>query len=162
MNKNVQCESSGFTLIELLVVIAIIGVLAAIAIPRFQVFAAASKRSEGVITLRALVTSEKSYFASADSYATGPSAFTQLGYDPGALKYYLYSGQVVVGCASAALCPAFPAGEPCTTYLSFISGNLDADPQKDDLYVQDIGVGCIVFLPCPMNEVCVLTDDVHT
>lgn len=70
-----QHTQKGFTLIELMIVVAIIGILAALAVPRFQMFQAKARQSEAKANLSHIYTLEQSYFGDNDSYV----AFAALG-----------------------------------------------------------------------------------
>ena len=83
-----RSEKRGFTLIELMIVVAIIGILAAIAIPNFIKFQARSKQSEARMNLKAIYTSQKSYFGEMDNYS---SNFKAIGWGPEAGNRYAYS-----------------------------------------------------------------------
>ena len=72
-------KSRGFTLIELLIVVVIIGILAAIAIPKFATTKEKAYIASMKSDLRNLVTAQESYFADQVSYTTST---TNLNYNP--------------------------------------------------------------------------------
>ena len=49
--RTARARSAGFTLIELMIVVAIIGILAAVALPAYQKYAAKAKVSEAILAL---------------------------------------------------------------------------------------------------------------
>src|SRR5712672_1582996 len=66
----VQMNRKGFTLIELLIVVVIIGILAAIAIPKFANTKEKAYLASMKSDLRNLVTAEEAYFADSVKYTS--------------------------------------------------------------------------------------------
>ncbi len=66
----------GFTLIELMIVVAVIGVLSAIAIPKYQDFAKKGAVASGIATLSALKTNVEDYMATNGAF---PANLTDIG-----------------------------------------------------------------------------------
>ena len=58
----------GFTIIELLIVVVIIGILASIAIPKFNTTKKRANRSSGIADLRNLATAQEGFYADSDRY----------------------------------------------------------------------------------------------
>ena len=62
-------DSKGFTLIELMIVVVIIGILAALAIPRFMRATTKAKQSEAKQILKQIYTMQRAYRQMYDTYA---------------------------------------------------------------------------------------------
>jgi type IV pilus assembly protein PilA len=62
-------RQAGFSLVELMIVVAIIGILAALAVPRFQSFQAKARQSEAKNNLSHMYTLQMSYYGDNDKYA---------------------------------------------------------------------------------------------
>ena len=70
----------GFTLIELLVVVVIIGILAAIAIPKFSATKDKARMASVKSDLRNTMTAEEAYFADYSTFGTLPQLQTNSNY----------------------------------------------------------------------------------
>ena len=73
MNKNRSRNRKGFTLIELLIVVVIIGILAAIAIPKFAETKAKAYKTAMRSDLKNLVSSAEAFFSDNNTYVGYPA-----------------------------------------------------------------------------------------
>lgn len=141
--KKVQ-NKEGFTLVELMIVVAIIGILAAIAIPNFLNYQLKSKTAEAKTNLGAIKTSQASYRAENDFYATckaNPVAVSptgtkqawvkpavgegwgEIGYAPSADVYYVY--EVLSKNDNVAVIGTMATKKTGTDYAASAIANLD-------------------------------------
>jgi len=92
-------NSKGFTLIELMIVVVIIGILAALAIPRWWKANERAKQSEAKLILKQIFTNEETYrqannaywIAAADAHAANPDAFAPIWVEIMNNSLYTYS-----------------------------------------------------------------------
>ncbi len=99
MLSKLHRSNKGFTLVELMIVVVIIGILAALAIPRFMASTTKSKQSEAKQILKQVYVMERAYRQEFDTYwgnginsdAANPDNFARIGVQVGPTARYTYS-----------------------------------------------------------------------
>jgi prepilin-type N-terminal cleavage/methylation domain-containing protein len=82
-------NNKGFTLIELMIVVVIIGILAALAIPRFSQASDRAKEKEADGILKQIHTLQTAYFADKGEFAGDFTELMEVGWEePSNLKHY--------------------------------------------------------------------------
>ena len=108
--------SRGFTLIELLIVIVIVGILAAIAVPKYRNTKEKTYFATMKSDLRNFAIAEESYFQVANTYYDGPIPDPAIGFAPSPGVTISLSGVSQSGWAAVATHSSVP-GKQCALYF---------------------------------------------
>lgn len=144
-------KKNGFTLIELMVVVAVVAILVAIALPQFLQYFAKARRSEGMVVLKGLFTSEIAYYGTYDSFAFpdggGTSGIPQSlgtvqGVVTGSPKFYNFTAnpQIMQGTMLNAMNIGTFAVDHSTDFYFEAEGQLDTDGMIDKLVVSNVAI----------------------
>lgn len=106
----------GFTLIELLIVVVIIGILAAVAIPKFSTTKQRASRSAGLADMRNLATSQEGFYVDSARYAS----LTDTGSTAGKMNFTPSTGNTALTIVASATgwnaVVSIPGGQSCGIY----------------------------------------------
>jgi len=74
MSRLIKRNAAGFSLLELMVVVAIIGILAAMAIPRYNIFRARARQAEAKSSLGVIFTLQEAFKIEKEEYYDGDAS----------------------------------------------------------------------------------------
>ena len=128
----------GFTLIELMIVVVIIGILTAMAIPRYMRATGYAKKAEAKGELRQLIVLERAYYQEHDTYiaSSGPNNIPLLEWNlPSGTPRYDYTvvagatGNIATSCRAVATekADADGDGNPNETLSMYDDGTIAGD-----------------------------------
>lgn len=145
-------NSKGFTLIELMVVVAIIGILAAVAVPKFLQFLGRSRKSEARTILTGIYNSMEAYNALSKTYggdAPPTDILGTVGFAPaGEITIYNAASGIQTVCHPEG-CNAGTVDIPITVsatgsadaaqwFSAAVCGNIDSDSSLDGFTITNV------------------------
>lgn len=86
---------NGFTLVELMIVVVILGILAALAVPRFSMAAHKSREKEAELILKQVYSMQMAYLSSRGTYAGSVADLVEVGFErPVGAQHYVWADVV--------------------------------------------------------------------
>ncbi|MCK4856727.1 MAG: prepilin-type N-terminal cleavage/methylation domain-containing protein [candidate division Zixibacteria bacterium] len=125
--------NSGFTLLELMIVVVIIGILAALAIPRFIAVGTKSKQSEAKLILKQIYSNQRGYLQLNDTYWIPGDGTVSSSADPDAF------GPIWIDMMSPARYCYTINGSQFAFTATATSGILDDDDTEDQWTINQDG-----------------------
>jgi len=131
--KNKINRQHGFTLIELMIVVVIIGILAALAIPRFFSVSTKSKQSEAKLVLKQIYSNQRAYLQEHDTYWIPPGGTVANSGNPTAFA------PILAEIIQPARYSYTITGDRTSFTATATSGILDDDPTIDQWTIDENG-----------------------
>jgi type IV pilus assembly protein PilA len=123
-------KNSGFTLIELMIVVVIIGILTALAVPRYMKVASKSKQSEAKGILKQIYTMQAAYYGEHETYCLNGAQASMA-----ALDGFARIGVTITPPARY----TYDMVADNTSFICTATSNLDTDPTIDTWTIDDDG-----------------------